>query len=320
MRESKVIGVWSGLSSGTQFLRVLIQISLSGGRLHAYAILRSHNGHVEVAELSGVNESNERATFSLIDYATDDPSSIPPGNAHIAITYDSTPPHLTAQYGTDIGTRGEASLYPAKLSGKLILAIPFWMHKRYRRLKCYVLRSVKYIYLFGVVGLTICASVGISPQITSIEALLLLTPLAFLFTDQVRYLLSVLALRKVGPVEFQSQSAASPSTDPVRLLAGLTSEFGEDLPLFMALAQFLVPRTKAVLRLIEASQAQLTMSEFNRMANGLGVPNHDIEPTFQALINSNCIASDEHGKLGITGLGERFLVFDTRLSQLQHGE
>jgi hypothetical protein len=152
-------------------------------------------------------------------------------------------------------------------------------------------------------------------RITSVEAVLLLFPLVFLFLDHIKGLMATLALRKVGPVEFQSQESATRGIAPDQVVNALHREFGERLSLFSTLIRLFVPRTKAVLRLMAADDKPLTVPEFNRMAKGIGVLDNDLQATLEVLIKSGCVVMDAEGKLTVTDVGRQYLLFEVRFNQ-----
>ena len=310
------IGYWVGHGRGAQFARASLRVTVTADRLRAYGFGRTSQGEVEVFEFEGAVESDNRAVLDLVDYVTDNPNTNPPSKAQIIVTYKDEPRQLEVQFATDIGTQGSFWLRPAKLLSLILLSIPMAPHRWYRSLKYYFRLKLRYIYLLLVILLAVLSIFGkTQDKITSVEAVLLLFPLVFLFLDHIKGLIATLALRKVGPVEFQSQESVSRGIAPDQIVNALHSEFGERLSLFSTLIRLLVPRTKALLRLMAADDKPLTVPEFNRMAKGIGVPDSDLQATLEVLIKSGCIVIDEEGKLTVQNVGRQFLLFEIRFNQ-----
>lgn len=317
MSHDNFIGIWAGSGHGAQFGRARIVISAVGDLLRVYGYGRTSSNEVEVFEFEGGVQSETSAVLDLIDYVTDNPNTSPPVKARLSVTYKDAPEQLEVQFATDIGTHGVFWLHRAGGPAKLMLKIPPMLHKQYRRVKLYLRSRFRYFYLAIVLILTLLSILGeIKEKISSVEALLLIVPLIFLFIDRVKGLLATLALRKVGPLEFESQAKTSAHSSPNQIVQKLQAEFGNQVPLFSAIAQWLVPRTKMILRLMAAERRPLTRSEFNKLAISLGVTESDLQPTYEALIQSGCIVVNDNAHIVVQETGNRFLIFESRVAQL----
>jgi hypothetical protein len=274
---------------------------------------------VEIIECQGKEESDTKAIFELVEYIADSPQLNPPQQAKIIITYKPEFRRIEAQFATNIGTYGTLTLRRADLGGKLQLSIPGVLQRTYRRIKRYFLYRLRYLYLLFVIALVVASVLGkVSQKPNTVEAIILLVPLFFMFSDRIRDLIAALALRKVGPIEFQEQAKAPVGFTPAQIVTMLSGEFGDRLPLFSGLTQFFVPRTKTILRLMAAYGRALTINEFNDLAKMVGVPEENLAATREALVSSGCVTLGDN-MVTVQPLGLQFLAFEDKLIQLYRG-
>lgn len=319
MTSSKFHGFWSGLGAGAQFAKVHLRVWSDADGLHAYGIARTLTGEVEVLNCIGREESETRAVFDLVDYVTDNPTTNPPSTAQIIATYQEDPELIDITFATDIGTHGLLKLRRAKFAAKIQLRIPSSLQKTYRRLKHYIRFRLRYFYLVFVLYLAVLSIFGrMQVKLTAVEVIVLLFPLIFLFSDRLRELLSTLALRKLGPIEFQEQGSARADISPIDIVNTLSGEFGDKLSLYSTISQYFVLKTKAVLRLMATNEKPITHAEYIRLAKGLGVPDSNLQATLDALEKSGCITIGEDGKLVVQDIGKQFIAYEERLAQLKN--
>ncbi len=317
MDLSNFKGCWVGLGRGAQFGRVKVRISEVGGALNAYGIGRTPDGEVEIFFFEGKPESETKVVLDLIDYVTDNPNTNPPTNAHIIVDYIVEKDNINIKFATDVGTHGGFRLRRASLFQSAIFGIPPLLQTSYRHLKYYLRSRLRHLYLIVVLGLTFLSVYEKMPvKIAMVEGILLIFPLIFLYGAEVRGLISALALRKAGPFEFESQASTASHVTPDQVVDILKNEFGENSQIFSATSKFLVSKTKAVLRLMAAENESITKQRFYKMAAGLGVLSNDIEPTLNALLQTDCISVSEDNKYLIQDFGNQFLWFETRVEQL----
>lgn len=317
MDLSNFKGNWVGFGRGAQFARAKVRVSAKKDVLRVYGIGRTSDGNVEVFFFEGRPESETKAVLNLVDYISDNPLTISPRNAHIIVDFMAETDGLEIKFATDVGTHGYFQLRRAKLLQSLTLKIPSCIQAGYRHLKYYFRVRFRHFYLLAVLVLTVCSIVEKTTiKIGMVEAVLLILPLIFLYGDEVRGLFTVLALRKAGPFEFESQLSTSSHVTVEQLTTVLQDEFGEQAPQFFATSKFLVPRTKAILRLMVAEGAPLSKSRLYRMAAGLGVKNSDLEATISALEQTGCISAGEGEEFVVQDIGKQFLQFEYRLEQL----
>jgi hypothetical protein len=146
------------------------------------------------------------------------------------------------------------------------------------------------------------------------ETIILIIPLIFLFRNEIKNFFIITGLRKIGPVEFQEQSA-----EPVGInqetISRLVQEYAQLFPLFVYLNQFFVPRTKALLRIL-ATGPSIARETFNQHARILGIEENNIQVTYDVLVLNKCLQIDPNGLIGVTEIGQRFLEFESRFNQL----
>lgn len=204
MSDSHYIGYWSGYGRGVENARVHVHIYSKNQCLRAFALIRTISREVEVVQFEGKRETDTKALFELTDYATDNPRTRAPFYVKIVVDYKAEPEQLNIQFATDIGTQGTAKLYRARTLRKLQLCIPANIHIAFRCLKRYIRFRLKYFYLLFLIILSFISALGKLPsKINTIEAVILLIPLFFMFIEDIRRLVSTLALRRLGPIEFQ---------------------------------------------------------------------------------------------------------------------
>jgi hypothetical protein len=135
-----------------------------------------------------------------------------------------------------------------------------------------------------------------------------------MFSDKIQNLITAMAVRKLGPVEFQEQ--VKPAARPDQAVEILQREFPEHLPLFSLLTQAFAPLTKALLRLMIAHDKPLKKTELRDLASKLGIPENNVTATSDALVQSGCIAAGEDGMIRVSEIGRDYLRFESRLEQL----
>ena len=310
-------GDWSGYSESKTLARVHVRILQTPEGLRGYALSKSLDGEVEIIEVEGKEETESKATFDLVGYLSDGLGSIPPRNAPFVVIAKPATKQIEGSFVTDAGTHGSISFRTASRWGKIQLSIPLSVHKFYRLIKKYVRRRFRTAYFAFVVVLAVLSVTGKLPsKISTMEVVVLLTPLIFLFSDKLREMIQATAVRKIGPVEFQEQAKPPPQFSPRELVQVLHDEFGDKLLLFSELTAFLVSRTKNLLRLIVSLDRSLSLSEFNVLAKKIGVPDHNLGATFESLIQSGCIAINDKGDLSVQEVGKQFLHFESRRTQI----
>ncbi|MCH7928264.1 MAG: hypothetical protein IID03_09845 [Candidatus Dadabacteria bacterium] len=311
------IGDWSGYGEGVIIAHVHMRIIEYDGALKVYALTKTLDGEGEVIEFTGTLESDTTANLELVNYVSDNPKEIPPINAHVILEAKPDLEQLEGQFATNAGTHGTVKLRKATRWGRILLNIPFVFHKLYIYVKKFINKQFRHVYFAFVVTLTVLSVTGIFPEkISTTEAIVLLVPLIFLFSENIKQLIEVMAVKKLGPVEFQLQTKPSPELNIPQLVRTFHTEFGEQLPLFSALTEFFVPRTKNLLRQIAYLNRTLSMSEFNALARRLGVPDNNLTATLQALVSGGCISVNETDEVAVQQVGREFLNFETRLAQI----
>lgn len=310
-------GDWSGYGEGVTVSGIHVRIKESDEGLKIYALAKTLDAENEVIEFDGRLESKIKANLELLSYVSDNPENIPPRNVHVTLEAKPDTEQLEGKFATDIGTHGTVRLRKARRWGRFLLSIPFVFHRAYRHLKRFTHKRFRYGYFSLVITLSVLSVLGMIPsKMSAVEAIVLLVPLLFMFSDSIRQIITAMAVRKFGPVEFQEQAKPSPELNLPQLVTALHGEFGDKVTLFSALTEFLVPKTKSLLRLIISLNRNISMSEFNALAKKLGVPDENLTPTLQALVSGECISVNELGEVVVKDAGKQFLDFEVRLSQI----
>lgn len=317
MPDLNYIGYWSGYGRGVENARVHVRIYSENQRLRAFGLIRTISNEVEVAQFMGKEESDTKAFFELTEYATDNPRTLAPLYIKVVANYKAEPERLDIQFATDEGNKGTATLYRARTLGKLQLYIPAVIHTSFRCLKKYIRFRLKYFYLLFLIILSSLSALGKLPsKINIVEVVVLLIPLFFMFIEDIRRLVSILALRRLGPIEFQEQKQHPSGMTLKQVVQELNREFKNLAPMFFTLTRFLVPNTKTLLRLIIIHDRPLSEREFSDLASSIGIAEDNIPATRDALINSKCITTTESSRLVATDIGRRYLLFEDRITQL----
>lgn len=309
-------GDWSGYGEGKTLARVHVRILQTPEGLRGYALSKALDGEVEIIEVEGKEETESKAVFGLVGYLSDGFGSIPPRNAQFVVTAKPATKQIEGSFVTE-GTHGNIRFRKASRWGKIQLSIPLSVHKLYRLIKKYVRWRFRTAYFAFVVVLAVLSVTGKLPsKISTMEVVVLLVPLIFLFSDKLRDLIQATAVRKIGPVEFQEQAKPSSKLNIPQLVQVLHDEFGDKMPQFFVLTELLVSRTKNLLRLIVSLDRSLTLSEFNALAKKIGVPDQNLGATLEVLKRSGCITISDKGELSVQEVGKQFLHFESRLAQI----
>ena len=311
-------GDWSGYGeSATTLAWFHVRILQTPEGLRGYALSKALDGEGEIIEVEGTEETESKATFDLVGYLSDGLGSIPPRNAQFVVVAKPDIKQIEGYFATDAGTHGNIRFREASRWGKIQLSIPLSVHKIYRLIKKFVRCRFRIAYFAFVVVLAVLSVSGKLPsKIGTMEVVVLLVPLIFLFSDKLRELIQATAVRKIGPVEFQEQAKPSPQLNIRHLGQVLHDEFGDKVPLFSVLTELLVSRTKNLLRLIVSLDRSLTRSEFNALAKKIGVPDQNLGATLEVLKRSGCITISDKGELLVQEVGKQFLHFESRLAQI----
>lgn len=316
--SSPFVGLWSGYGEGASNARVHAQIEEGPNGLTIKALSKASDGEGEIIELEGKEESDGTASFSLTAYVSDSSNTAPPAQVHLVLRRAGRPDQLEGNWATDIGTQGDVRLRRAGSWGRFLLNVPLWLHKSYRLVKRYLRFRFRAAYLVAILGLATASVIGFfEEKISTTEAVILLVPLLFLYSDRLRELIASMAVRKLGPVEFQDQTRPSSDFSLSHLVRVLHGEFGDQLPQFAFLSEFFVQRTKSILRFLASLGRRLTMAEFYAIARNLGVTEEkNLQATLEALLRSGCLALNEKGEISVQELGLSFLRFEDRLGEL----
>lgn len=306
-------GNWSGYTEGNAGGRIYLKTIGSADHQRAVALIIRSDGISELYRFRGGVQSDTLATYTMDTVVVDAPYVTLPRRLRVESKFDATTGEIQAKWSTDIQTFGTAWLRKQHGFTDVLLAIPYWVHSGYRHAKRFARKWFRYTYLLFIVAIATNSALGKTDvKLNLPETILLITPLAFLFADKIRLLINYVGLRKAGPLEFQDQAQAPHGGSVDGFVASVRTEFGNAWDKLVAVAQFFVPRTTYLLRLMAHYGRPLTDAEFDEYAQSIGVPVHDINATKEALITSSCVERDSSGKLAVAGFGALFLRFIAR--------
>lgn len=316
--SSSFIGDWIGSGNGPTFGRLHVRIEGTSESLYGFALSSALDGESEVIEVTGKESGENRAVVELVNYVSDGWRNTPPQHAQITLSVNPDENSIKGTWATDLGNHGEVHLRKAVGWENILLRIPLSLHKIYRKLKKYLFSRFRYYYFFSVVALALLSIFGyLTQKISTNETVIILLPLVFMFSDKLQNFVKYMALRKVGPIEFQDQAKPIEGLNLPRLVSALHGEFGERTALFSAITEFFVPRTKYLLRIIVSVEKSISINEFNSYCAKIGISTDNVQATLDALIQTGCISVSENGEITPQDTAREFLDFENRLSQIR---
>lgn len=215
-----------------------------------------------------------------------------PLDGHLRLAFDSSLLEAEGEWRTDIGTEGRIRMRPVRWGG---LA---WLASRSVASVSYCLRRLaRPVYALGLVGVGIGSILGLVTP-TYLGAGFLLLPAPVLFLRQIARVVQYLAIRKMGPVEFDRPQQGSAGARPAEF-RGDNSTFA-----FLYLDQWFVPRTKMLLLWL-AANGPAARDAFVDVASSLGVVDKNFHMTLNALLESGCVFFIED-RLALSALGKQY--------------
>lgn len=266
-------------------------------------------------ELRG-KRSGDHITLDMMNFAFDRSFSRMPQSGRAELDIHEEGPEISGSWATDSGAYGVCRLFKAGWKEAFQLSIPFAL----RRILAGRRAIVKSLYLLFLVGIASASVTGYLARDMSMATIaIFFIPALYLFQHEIRGFFQASGVQKIGSlVEASEQAAFTEATVPLEAVNSLIKkkqEF-EDLALFFYLNLFFVPRTKAIVSQLAIVPRPLTLGEFHELARVLGVPERNIQATYDALLQTECIRMDEEGRVHLTSRGKRFLNFETQLKQL----
>lgn len=311
-------GVWCGVAESYTSAHLKVKIIVKGNDIQLYALTNAFDGTNELITLSGVLKE-EKADLELVSYLSDEPDDIPPNSANITLEHDKSADTIEGRFITNQGTSGTIKLKRGGFSTKLLFFIPIGIHYLYKRNKRFIKHRIGVIYFLLLILLATMSVIGFFPEKISVtESLVLSIPLLFLFSRDITKVISDLRVSKLGPIEFKEQNKPNKEVNIPKLINNLQEDFGENLPLFTALFEFFVPRTKILLKHLVENGRSLTLEEFTNIAINIGIQRSNIDATLQALISGQCIEVNKDGLVTITDTAINYLKFESIISEFRN--
>jgi len=266
-------------------------------------------------ELRG-KRSGDHIAADMMNFAFDRSLSRMPQSGRAEFDLHEEGPEISGSWATDSGAYGVCRLFRAGWKEAFQLSIPFV----FRRMLAKRLAIVKSLYLLFLLSIASASVTGYLARDMSMTAtVIFFIPALYLFQHEIKGFFQASGVQKIGSlVEASEQTAFTEATvplDAVNSLIKKKQEF-EDLALFFYFNLFFVPRTKAIMSQLAIVPRPLTQGEFHELARVLGVPEHNIQATYDVLLQTECIKIDEEGRVQLTNRGRRFLNFETQLKQL----
>ena len=142
---------------------------------------------------------------------------------------------------------------------------------------------------------------------------LLLLPALFIFRGHLERVIGILresGIRKFGPVEF----GQNPLGEEARRLIAQLAQQMQEASAFIIVDQVLAPLTKILLIRLRTTPP-VDRSQFDVHARLVGVPEDNLDATWNALLLTGCAQMDAQTlKLGVTLLGRRYVDHLQRLA------
>lgn len=303
-------GYWSGITDKQTSARVLFNIHTIQSRIYSYALVKSYKGHNDVIEFFGEEINGGKVQLTMTNYYSNNQTMLLPTNLSVELSYDEKNDSISGNWSSDIGTSGQVELKRANWYEKTLMSIPLSIQISYRKLLLFI--SLRNIYLLFVLFINILSILGyLGNKLNTVEALLLILPLFYLYIDNLiilLYRIKFTGITRLGPLEFGVQPS-KPNLPIEIMLKNLDKQFGSNLNYFLFLSRFFVPRTKMLLAEISSLNRGITYPEFVQMAKNKYIPENNIRETFEALIGTGCIKIDGKRVIIIEEKGKEFLKF-----------
>lgn len=310
-------GMWSGKSTGSVNANVIMKIEGESDNLAGFALVNGEDGHDDMLEFIGQETEENKAKFELINYISGNINMIMPKKMNITLALSENSNNLEGNWTTEIGTKGTVSFKRANAYWKLYLSLPSVIYLKYLKFKRFLKLNFRGLYLAFVVLIALLSISGITKtKINIIEALILIIPLLYLFSDKLLQLLqqvNSLGLTKLGPLEFREQSKLPSNFEGNKFASQLLEKYGNHAFLYYYLSSFFVVRTKNLLRELSMLTEPLDMNALYELARKQEIPEENIPQTIWALLQTECIKVLEDGHIAATDLGREYLTFQSIL-------
>jgi hypothetical protein len=283
---------WRGYLTGTNRGTILLRLKQNGGKVCAKAVVLDHQFGPAVVWLNGTL-SGAKLELRFADFRSE--AGIRPLDGTVILNINEESGIAEGTWQTDIGTSGVCRLHASSLN-----LLCWGLRLVAARLRQLIFKWAATIYLLFVLAIAIANLSGIA-QLSWPVLVLLLLPAPFLFASDLARLIAVLrgvGVRKLGLLELDQNP---PPSEIVEMLRQQTQE----TVTFFLCDNFFVLRTKLLLILL-AQQRSVDRAEFNALATGLGVPNDNIETTWNAILSSRCAKLEGSNVIMATDLGLRY--------------
>ena len=316
--NSSYHGKWSGIVTGSIDAKIHVRIEGTTDSIRGYCILISKEGHTDIVEFCGKEVNNREAELEITNFTTDGIYVIEPNTGRVTLTVADSSNNLKGSWSTNIGTKGELTLTPTISKWiKIQLSVPVEFHNVYRRLKKWFFMKGRFFYLLFVILIAFSTLLGLTiKDLTTMEAIIFILPLPFLFRKEIKDLLVELGITKAGPFEFKQGGMTVKEKEYIENIKRLQEKFGGNTQLFFHLSKFFVQKTKLLLGNLAALSTPISKEDFFTYARELTIPEENISVTLDALLQTRCLKLDEEGKIHVEDLGREFLSFETIINKV----
>jgi hypothetical protein len=285
---------WRGYKVGTNRAEALARLKLDGDLLTGrVAMLDRIFGAVAVKVVGTLQD--QRANLELREFrgfrtGTTEGVTLPvTGNLVVDINFDRG--IAEGQWATDIGTRGVCRFQKTPNA---------WFRLYSTIAAAHLLRWIRIAYLSFLFATFLLDALG-RLHLSYPGLILALVPAGYLFRFEAMELIRILGVKKLWGAEFQqpsTQNLPNPevSSEPRPIQEAMR---------FVILDYFFAPRTKIMLLWLYAERA-VDRAQFDAFARQIGVPQENIENTWNALFSTEC-ATLSDGRIVITDLGKRYV-------------
>lgn len=296
---------WAGRIGGTNRGTLMVRFDRHVNALDACVVLHDRVLGPSVLWLAGTIQ-NAHADLELVDMRPTSP--VTPTDVRLSL--DFSPGFLTTKgtWRTDVNTAGWCELRVAKLS-----AAAWQLRFALTRVHLAGLWILPWVYGAFLVAVALLDLLWEKTDLSYPSLVLLLVPVPFIFRAHLEGVIRIIresGIKRFGPVEFEQ----NPLGEEVRQLIVQLAQQMQEASAFIIVDQVLAPLTKILLIWLSANPP-VDRSQFDVHAKLVGVPQDNLDATWNALIVTGCAhLNPQTSKLGVTPLGSRYASHLQRFS------
>lgn len=280
---------WVGRLEGTNQGWALVKLSQSAdGAIRGRVLVHdAATGAFSVAAAGHLDGNTLK--LSLTKFKTRSVGVVFPPLGEVDLTLNDQGTEANGTWKTLAGTTGSCKLVPGEIGRPQWYAAVFsaWCRFVGQVLKWIFVRSVPWLYMAGLFALLVLSGTK-RFDLGYPQMIIALTPAPFLFGRRIAELIRSWRITEIGPVKIQAPIVNNP-----------------ELPWMHHLDFVLVPKTKQLLYWL-GQYGTATRANFETTAKASGIPDDNVQNSWDALIQSQCATTDG-SNLSITEFGRRYL-------------